>query len=79
MFNPLHSVTNQELFEKHLCNPHVPKEIVPHAPVISINVLKVKYPLCFIVSFFQPVTQQYESRTVRKAPLQQNSHYEKYE
>ena len=20
MFNPLHSITNQELFEKHLCN-----------------------------------------------------------
>ena len=26
MFNPLHSRTNQELFEKHLCNPCIPKE-----------------------------------------------------
>ena len=21
MFNPLHSISNQELFDKHLCNP----------------------------------------------------------
>ena len=26
MFNPLHNVINQELFEKHLCNPRIPKE-----------------------------------------------------
>ena len=26
MFNPLHSITNQELFEKHLHNPRIPKE-----------------------------------------------------
>ena len=26
MFNPLHSILNQELLEKHLCNPHIPKE-----------------------------------------------------
>ena len=26
MFNPLHSIMNQELFEKHLCNPRIPKE-----------------------------------------------------
>ena len=26
MFNPLHSISNQELFEKHLCNPLIPKE-----------------------------------------------------
>ena len=26
MFNPLHSISNQELFEKHLCNPCIPKE-----------------------------------------------------
>ena len=32
--------------------------------------LKVKYPLRFVVGYVQPITQQYESRTVRKAPLQ---------
>ena len=26
MFNPLHSSTNQELFEKHLCNPRIPSD-----------------------------------------------------
>ena len=26
MFNPLHSITNQELFKKYLCNPRIPKE-----------------------------------------------------
>ena len=26
MFNLLHSITNQELFKKHLCNPRIPKE-----------------------------------------------------
>ena len=26
MFNPLHSISNQELFEKHLCNLRIPKE-----------------------------------------------------
>ena len=41
-----------------------------HAPVISTIIWKVKYPLRFIVSYVQPVTQQYESRTVQKTPLQ---------
>ena len=31
MFNPLRSVSNQELFEKHLCNPCILKEMVPRA------------------------------------------------
>ena len=26
MFNALRSISNQELFEKHLCNPCIPKE-----------------------------------------------------
>ena len=26
MFNPLHSISNQKLFEKHCCNPRIPKE-----------------------------------------------------
>jgi len=31
--------------------------------------LKLKYPLPFSVSYVRLITQQYESRTVRKAPL----------
>ena len=30
----------------------------------------MNYPLRFVVSYVQPITQHYESRTVRKAPLQ---------
>ena len=32
MFNPLRSISNQELLEKHLCNPRISKEMMPHAP-----------------------------------------------
>ena len=42
-------------------------EMVPCTPII---VWKVKNPLCFVVSFVQPVMQHFESRTIRKAPLQ---------
>ena len=30
----------------------------------------MKYPLCFVVGYVQLVTQHFESRTVRKGPLQ---------
>ena len=49
---------------------HIASEKAPRAPAISIIVRKVKYPLHFVVSYVQPVTQHFESRTVRKAPLQ---------
>ena len=29
MFNPLHRISNQELFQKHLYNLRIPKEMVP--------------------------------------------------
>ena len=70
MFNPLHSISNQGLFKKHLFNPHISKEMVSRSPAISIIVYKVKHPLHFVVGCVQPITQQYESRTVRKVPLQ---------
>ena len=38
-----------------------------HAPAINFI---VRCPLCFIVSYVQPIAQHYESRTVQKAPLQ---------
>ena len=40
MFNPLHSILNQELFEKHLCNPCIPKERNGTAHPSYINYLK---------------------------------------
>ena len=36
----------------------------------SYIIWKVKYPLRFVVSYVQPVTQHFGSRTVRKVPLQ---------
>ena len=44
--------------------------MVSCSPVISIIAWKVMYPLRFIVSYVQPVTQQYESSTIWKTPLQ---------
>ena len=32
MFNPLRSISNQELFEKNLYNPHIPKELNGEVP-----------------------------------------------
>ena len=61
--------TNQELYEKHLCNQsshyekyewcRMPQLKVLHSPII---VWKVKYSLHFFVNYFQFVTQQYKSR-----------------
>ena len=31
MFNPLRSISNQELFEKHFCNLRISKKMVPRA------------------------------------------------
>ena len=35
MFKPLHSISNQELFRKHLYNLRLPKEMVPHPNFIN--------------------------------------------
>jgi len=68
MYTPLHSSTNQELFEKHVCNhgSHYEKH---NGAVCPSYRLKLKYPLPFSVSYDWLVTQQYESRSVRKTPL----------
>ena len=51
---------------------HTASEMAPRAPatVYQYIIWKVKYPLCFIVNYVQPVTWHYEPRTVRKVPLQ---------
>ena len=36
MLDPLHSITNQELFKKHPSNPCIPHQRNGHAPVTSI-------------------------------------------
>ena len=67
MFNPLHSILNQKA---PLQSTHTKRNGAKRPIYINYRLKSVKYPLCFVVSYVQPVTQQYESRTVRKAPLQ---------
>ena len=68
VFTPLHSSTNQELFKKHVRNQssHYKKYNGAMRPSYP---LKLKYPLPFSVSYVRLVKQQYESRSVWKAPL----------
>jgi len=68
MFTLLHINTNQELFEKYVCNQSSHYEKHNGAARPSYR-LKLKYPFPFSVSFVRLVTQQYESRTIWKAPL----------
>ena len=75
MFNPLHSISNQELFEKHLCNPRILKDRNGDIFPSYIN-----YRLKSEVSI-KPVTQQYKSRehivytaVCQKAPLGPKQH-----
>ena len=42
---------------------HTASEMVPCAPAKSIIVRKVKYPLCFVISYVPLVTQHFGSRT----------------
>ena len=37
MFNPLHSISNQELSQKHLYNLRIPKEMVPRPNFINYH------------------------------------------
>ena len=66
MFTPLHSSMNQELFEKYVCiqSSHYTRKY--NGTAHPSYRLKLKYPLLFFVSYFQLVSQQYESRTVWK-------------
>ena len=48
---------------------HTTSEMVPRPSYINYR-LKSEVSIAFIVSYVQPVTQHFESRTVQKAPLQ---------
>ena len=64
VFTPLHNILDQQLFEKHLCNPRILKDTNGATCPSYIN-YRLKSD-----GYVQPFTKQYESRTVRKAPLQ---------
>jgi len=63
MFTLLHISTNQELFEKYVCNQSSHYEKYDGAARPSYR-LKLKYLLSFSVSCVRLVTQQYKSGTV---------------
>ena len=44
-------------------------------PSYSNNHLRVKYPLCFIISYVKPVTEQYKQELFEKHLRNQSSHY----
>ena len=80
MFNSLHSISNQELFEKHLCNPRISKEIVPCAPGY-INYYRLKSEVsitlrCWLM--FNPLHSSTNQELFEKRLCYQNSHYDKY-
>ena len=80
MFNPLHSILNQELFEKHLCNPRIPKERNGAAHPSYIN-YSLKSEVSIMLRCRLCSTQLHSSMNqelFEKHLCNQNSHYEKY-
>ena len=72
----LHSKTNQELYDSASVNKssHCEKyesvcALVKGATPINYHLKSEVSPLCFVVSYVQPVTQQYKSETILKAYL----------
>jgi len=60
MYTPLHSSTNQDLFQKYIYNQSSHYEKFDGAAYPSCR-LKLKYPLPFSVSYARLITQQYKS------------------
>ena len=77
MFNPLHSNTNQELFQKHLYNLPIPKEMVPRPNFINYCLeSEVSITLCCRLCSTRYTAIRIE--LFEKHPYNQNIHYEKY-
>ena len=76
--HPLHSSMNQELFEKYICNQIAPMRKYDGAMCPSYR-MKLKYPLPFSASYFQLITQQYESNCLKTTSIIKVAiYYEKY-
>ena len=77
-FNLLCSISNQELFKKHLCNPRIPKERNGATCPSYINYrLKSIYYASFL-AMFNPLYSSTNQELLEKHVCNQNSHYEKY-
>ena len=48
VFNPLHSISNQELSRKHLYSLHIPKQMVPRPNFINYR-LKSEVPIMIMI------------------------------
>ena len=71
------SISNQELFKKHLCNPCIPKkEMVPRAP--SYYQLSEKWSIHYasLSAMFNPLHSSTNQELFEKHLCYQNSHYE---
>ena len=72
MFNPIHSISDLELFKKHLCSLCILKEMVPLVPVISIIVC-IHYAL--LLAVFNLLHSSTNQKLFEKHLCNQNSHY----
>ena len=70
MFNPLHSILNQELFKKHLYNPCIPIERNGAARPSYINYMKSEVSIMLHCQLCSTHYTAVWIKTVWKAPLQ---------
>ena len=75
MFIVLCSISNQELLEKHLCNPMYTERKKWYRTPQLYHRQKVKYLLHFVVGYVHSNTNQ---ELFKKHLWYHNSHYEKY-
>ena len=76
MFNRLHSISNQELFEKHLCNPPYTKERNGATCPSYIN-YHLNSHYASLSAMFNPLHSSTNQELFEKHLCNQNSHYEK--
>jgi len=77
MFTPLHSSTNQKLFEKHVCNHNSYYEKYD-GTVRPSYCLKLKYPLPSLSGMFDSLHCSTNQEVFEKNLCNKSSHYEKY-
>ena len=76
MFNALRSISNQELFKKHLYNPRILKERNGAVRPSYIN-YRLKSEV-FIMLLCRPLHSSMNQELFEKHLCYQNSYYEKY-
>jgi len=77
MFTPLHSIMNQELFEKYVCNQSSHYEKYNGTAHPSYH-LKLKHPLPFSITIFDLLHSSTSQELFEKHLCNKSSHCEKY-